>query len=262
MAQPVRLAAAREPALALHQRIRADIEAKILSGEWRPGHRIPYEHELMTQYRCARMTVNKVIAGLAGAGLIERRRRAGSFVAQPRLQSAVLAIPDLPAEVAGRGEAYRYELLSRTLRLSGPDDPPQAGFPPGAPVLELRCRHFANGRPLAVEDRLIGLETVPAAAEADFAASPPGSWLLGHVPWTAAEHRISARGASTREAQALEVPKGTACLCLERRTWRSEADGRADGDPATARAEATITFVRQLFRGDMYDLVARFAPQG
>lgn len=262
MASSAKLATTPEPALALHQRIRADIEAHILSGEWRPGHRIPYEHELMAQYGCARMTVNKVIAGLASAGLIERRRRAGSFVAQPRLQSAVLTIPDLPSEIAGRGETYRYELITRKRRTAGPGDPAKAGFVSGTPVLELRCRHFANGRPFAVEDRLIGLDTVPEAAEADFATVPPGSWLLGHVPWIAAEHRISAVGAPTREALALDVTKGTPCLSLERRTWRGEVDLRAEGDPASGRTEATITFVRQLFRGDMYDLVARFAPQG
>jgi len=43
----------------LHQRIRTDIEAKILSGAWGPGFRLPFEHELMTEYGCARMTVNR-----------------------------------------------------------------------------------------------------------------------------------------------------------------------------------------------------------
>ena len=30
----------------LHERILGDIEGRILSGEWAPGHRIPFEHEL------------------------------------------------------------------------------------------------------------------------------------------------------------------------------------------------------------------------
>ena len=42
---------------ALHQRIRTDIEAKILSGDLGPGDRIPFEHELTAQYGCSRMTV-------------------------------------------------------------------------------------------------------------------------------------------------------------------------------------------------------------
>src|SRR5580704_5603686 len=72
-----------QPATTLHERIRAEIEEQILTGAWRPGHRIPYEHELTAQFGCARMTVNKAIASLVDAGLIVRRRRVGSFVAQP-----------------------------------------------------------------------------------------------------------------------------------------------------------------------------------
>ncbi|MCS0496066.1 histidine utilization repressor [Ancylobacter sp. MQZ15Z-1] len=242
--EPAKAAA---PATTLHQRIRADLETRILSGEWPPGHRIPFEHELMAQYGCARMTVNKVIAGLVGAGLIERRRRAGSFVAQPRIHSAVLRIPDIPVEIAARGEIYDYELISSRRRRATAEDRLETALAAGAEVLDLSCRHLANGRPFALEERLIGLDTVPEAAKVDFSAEPPGSWLLRHVPWTEAEHRISAVNASARVANSLAVPKGTACLTLERRTWR---------------ANATVTFVRQIFRGDLYDLVARFSPQG
>ena len=53
--------------------------------------------------------------------------------------------------------------------------------------------------PFAVEDRLIDLSSVPDAATADFSREPPGSWLLHHVPWTEAEHTISAVVADDRE---------------------------------------------------------------
>jgi GntR family transcriptional regulator, histidine utilization repressor len=39
--------------IALYQRIRDDIEAKILSDDWPPGHRVPFEHELMRSYDCS-----------------------------------------------------------------------------------------------------------------------------------------------------------------------------------------------------------------
>ena len=57
----------------LHQRIRSDIEARIRSGEWTPGHRAPTEAELMAAYDCSRMTVNKAMIALVEAGLIVRR---------------------------------------------------------------------------------------------------------------------------------------------------------------------------------------------
>ena len=59
-------------------------------------------------------------------------------------------------------------------------------------VIAIACRHCADGVPFAIEDRLIDLDAVPEAAKANFALEPPGSWLLHHVPWTEAEHSISA----------------------------------------------------------------------
>jgi len=229
----------------LHQRISLDLEAQIRSGAWPPGHRIPFEYELTAQYGCARATVNKAVSSLVAAGLIERRRRAGSFVARPHLQSAVLQIPDIQAEVTRRGQAYSYDLLGRRPRRIHPADPDEAHLGVHGPVLELRCRHLAEGRPFAVEHRIISLAAAPEAAEADFAAAPPGTWLLQHVAWTEAEHRISAVNPDAATARLLKVRVSDACLSLRRWTWR---------------VGQGITYVRQIFPGDAYDLVARFTP--
>src|SRR6202166_110957 len=105
----------------LYQRIRGDIEARITSGDWPPGHRVPFEHELMQTYSCSRMTVNKVISALAEAGLVVRRRRAGSFVSRPRAQAAILQIPDLKGEVEKRGERYNYRLVDLRKRVAAAD---------------------------------------------------------------------------------------------------------------------------------------------
>lgn len=230
----------------LHKRIRSEISERILSGAWPPGHRIPFEHELMAQFRCSRMTVNKALAPLAEAGLIVRRRKAGSFVSRPRIHSVVLDIPDIAAEVTGRGEPYAYELLSRKARMASRREADELGLEKPVPVLAMRCLHRASGRPFALEERLINLETVPEAEAVDFAAAAPGSWLLGHVPWTEAEHRISAANVQKATAAVLGIEPTAACLILERRTWRGED---------------RITHVRLIFPGEAYDLVARFAPQ-
>jgi GntR family transcriptional regulator, histidine utilization repressor len=230
----------------LHRRIRGDISERILSGEWPPGRRIPVEHELMAEYGCSRMTVNKALGALAEQGLIVRRRKAGSFVARPRIHSVVLDIPDIAAEVTARGEPYGYELLSRRVAMAGAEEMAELGLERPVKVLALRCLHRASGRPFALEDRLINLEAAPEAADVDFAETPPGSWLLGHVPWTEAEHRISAANPPRATTAALGLAPTAACLVLERQTWR--------GDDR-------ITHVRLVFPGEAYDLVARFAPR-
>jgi len=231
-------------ASSLHEKIRKTIEDKILTGAWPPGYRIPFEKDLMTQYGCARMTVNRALASLVDAGLIVRRRRVGSFVAQPHIRSVILDIPDIKADVAARGGSYGLRLISRKVRKAARAD--EKALAGQGTVVVLRCLHLANGRPFALEDRIINLKAVPAAAAADFSVEPPGTWLLDHVPWTEAEHRITAINADTATSQILEVPAGEACLMLERRTWRGKAN---------------VTAVRQVFVGTTYDLIARFTSK-
>lgn len=215
------------------RRIREDIEGRIHSGEWKPGTRIPIEQELAARYGCARATVSKALAELAAAGLVERRRKAGSFVAHPPVHSAVMTVPDLAELIAARGEAYRWEAHTIVRRKNAR----------GAAMLEIDGIHFAADEPFALERRTIELAEVPAAAEADFAVEAPGTWLLAHIPWTSARHIVRAVAASRTEAAALATHSGAACLQLERDTWRGDRP---------------VTHVRQLFRGDRFDLVAEF----
>ena len=112
-------------------------------------------------------------------------------------------------------------------------------------VLAIECRHHAGGRAYALERRLINLGAVPEAADVDFAVEPPGSWLLAHVPWTEAEHRITAFNAGGKELVALGIAAGAACMALERWTWRGDE---------------RITYARQVYPGDRYALVAHFQP--
>lgn len=229
----------------LHQRIRAEIEGRIRSGEWPPGHRVPFETELMAQYGCARMTVSKAMAALVEAGLIVRRKRAGSFVARPKVHAPVLNIPDIQSEIVARGEAYAFRLLSRTVRAADRDSAEEVALAAGGKLLALEGVHDAGGRPFALERRLVSLKAAPEIETADFTATPPGAWLLEHVAWTEAESRISALNADADDARLLALDEGAACLVVDRRTWR---EGQH------------VTRVRQVFPGEAYDLVARFGP--
>ena len=229
--------------LPLHERIRRDIEAAILSGELRPGARLPIELELMREYDCARMTVSKALSALGSAGLIDRRKRAGSFVARPKVHSMVLDIPDLEQEIVQRGQSYRYQLLHREIRRPRRDVTDETMLAGDGDLLLLKGLHTANDAPLALETRLVSLSAVPEMAALPLDSASPGAWLLKHVPWTEAENRIAAVNAEQAVAELLQVELGSACLFIERRTWRG-----SEG----------ITLVRQHFVGAAYDLVARF----
>jgi GntR family transcriptional regulator, histidine utilization repressor len=241
--KPDKIIAERE-GLSLHDRIRDEIEANVMSGRWAPGHRIPYEHELMKQYGCSRMTVNKALGSLVERGLIERRKRAGSFVLAPKYHHARFQLPELRSHALSQGQVYDFDLLEREIRPATAGDRSHLNIS-GGDVLHLRCLHFVDAKPFAYEDRLINLELTPEARDVAFDLEPPASWLFAHVPWSDARHQISAINADAELARTLGLAKETACLMVERWTWR---------------LPAKTTYVRMIHPGQSYSIEAFFRP--
>ena len=225
--------------------IQRDLQTRISTGDWPPGHRIAAEHELQKQYGCSRMTVNKALSALVAMGMVTRKRRFGSFVAMPKSQQSVLEIPDIKAEITSMGHPYRFEIVARTQREATVQDADRLDAPVRTAVLVLDLVHLAGNEPYASEERLINLTVVPEAANEPFTADPPGTWLLNLIPWTEAEHTIRAEQAGAGLARRLAVAKGAACLVVERRTWQA---GRS------------ITWVSLSYPGERHRLVSRFSP--
>lgn len=245
MAEMVDEPVSSDASTSLYQRILNDIRDRIVSGEWEPGFRIPFEHELTEEYGCSRMTVNKALSQLAKAGLIERRRRSGSFVRRPQSQAAVLEIHDIRIEVEALGLPYRYELISQSKRRAGTADRERLGSSVSGQILALKCRHYAGAQPFCTENRLINLDAVPEAADEEFRETAPGPWLIGRVPWSAAEHVIRAAAADSETSADLGLATGAPCLVIERRTWS---------------AERPVTHVRFTYPANAHAVVARFTP--
>ncbi len=205
--------------------IRGTLTQAIASGELKPGDKLPTEQQLAEEFGASRPTVNKAVTSLAHDGLVIRRKRAGTVVLA---QSAFwLPVLDASRYVRDRGQSYRHEILSRIEGRIGRDGLSWPELGVGTPVIAMECIHFCDALPIQHERRLINLMTVPEAAEASFDTTPPGLWLLGHVPWSASEHRIGAIGAGERLAALLGVKKGTPCLGVHRVT-------RHRGTPLTA----------------------------
>jgi len=226
-----------------YREIHDALRANIVSGAWPPGFKLPSEPELARSFDCARMTIGKALSALADKGFITRRRRAGTTVNAPRPQESVLEIHDIEAEVRAAGHEYRYQCLARQARPATAEDVAVLSIPIGTPVLEITGLHRADGRPHALEERLINLQAVPDARRERFTRVSPGGWLLSRIPWTEAEHQISALNATREIAQRLEIARHKACLCIERRTWHQ---GRR------------VTYVRLIYPCDHHRLVARF----
>src|SRR5262244_1320708 len=66
----------------LYYQLENILREKIMSGVFAAGARLPTEVELIRLYGVGRITVRQALAALAKDGLIERRRRRGTFVTE------------------------------------------------------------------------------------------------------------------------------------------------------------------------------------
>lgn len=69
-------------ATSLSEAIAEQIGNQIASGNLKPGDHLPTESELIKQFGVGRSTVREALKSLAMAGLIETRRRGGTFVTE------------------------------------------------------------------------------------------------------------------------------------------------------------------------------------
>ncbi|MFA6569241.1 MAG: GntR family transcriptional regulator, partial [Victivallales bacterium] len=76
-----------------YQLIAEELRGRIIRGELSPGTKLPGQFELADRYGVSAITANRALNELRTHGLIERRERSGSYVAEsPRVLSEILMV--------------------------------------------------------------------------------------------------------------------------------------------------------------------------
>ncbi len=205
------------------QEVHDEALGRIHRREWLPGALIPNEAELAEELGCARATVNRALRALAQAGWLERRRKAGTRVAQTPQRQAQLAIPIIRQEIENLGQRFSHRVL---LRKQGPlPKPVQAtlDLPGTARVEQLRTLYMADDRAYALENRWVHLRAAPGFAEADLDQISPNEWLVLNAPFAHGTFDYSATAATREEASHLDCPPNTPVMTLERCTFSPTA---------------------------------------
>lgn len=199
------------------EEIRAEVLRRIRARDWPPGALIPGEEALAEEFGVARATVNRALTALAEAGVIERKKRAGTRVAELPVRRARLEIPVIRLDVLGRGLAYDFKLLAD--RMDVPPVPVAArlGLPEGTLLRYLETLHLAAGRPYVFEARWLNAVCLPDPTP-DFSVVSANEWLVTHVSLVSGDIAFTAEPATPREAEALGVLPGTPLLMAERTT--------------------------------------------
>ena len=202
--------------------IRAEVTRRIRTRVWPPGGLIPSEEMLAQEFGVSRATVNRALKELADAGVLERKRKAGTRVAALPVRKATLDIPVIRQEVAARGQTYAFRLIRQEL-----DQPPvtvaaRLGLLAGTPMLHLQTLHLAAGVPQVYEDRWLNPAVLPKPAP-DFTQISVNEWLVATIAFATGDIAFSAESATPEEAAALALHPGVALFITERCTWGTEA---------------------------------------
>lgn len=225
----------------LYCQLKAIILERIESEELRPNDPIPSEKELIRQYGLSRTTVRQAISELVREGYIYRRRGKGTFVSRPKMQHGLRKLTSFSEDMRSRG----FRPGARVLEFDRVRPPRKV-----AAYLELadddevykvvRLR-FADDEPVGLQESYVHVGRDRAITRADVEGEGSLYELLEsrfNIQLNEADESVEATPANAREADLLEVKKGSPLLLRERITFA------VGGRP--------VEFVKTIYRADRY----------
>ena len=226
-----------------YEKVKQTISDNIASGVWRPHDRIPSEAELVAQFGFSRMTINRALRELTDEGLLVRLQGVGTFVAEPKGQSALFEIRSIADEIAARHHPHRCEVLTLEQTQANALQATALNVREGTLIFHSVMVHYENDLPVQIEDRCVNASVVPDYLAQDYSQTTPHAYLSLIAPLTEGEHIVEAVRATAEECALLNIKEHDPCLLIHRRTWS---------------ASHIVSHARLLFPGSRYRLQGHF----
>ncbi len=210
----------------LHDQISRWLTGEVAARRLRPGDCLPNERDLSAALGVSRMTLRQSFASLERRGAIYRvnGRNGGTFVAEPRVDLDLTALPGLTQLVRDARRRTASRVLHRTERAATVDEITDLELDAGASVYVIERVRMLDDAPLAVETSVVPADLFPGLVARDLTGSLYA--LLeeyGHRPVSAREY-LDAALTTELEAKLLGLPIGAPLLRIER--LASDAAGR------------------------------------
>lgn len=226
-----------------YETVKREIGEKIASGVWQPHDRIPSEAELVAQYGFSRMTINRALRELTDEGMLVRLQGVGTFVAEPKGQSALFEIRSIADEIAARSHQHHCEVLVLEQTLANTRQAAALNVSEGTAIFHSLMVHFENNLPVQIEDRCVNAAIVPEYLKQDYSQTTPHAYLSLIAPLSEGEHIVEAVRATVEECALLDIKETDPCLLIRRTTWS---------------ASHIVSHARLLFPGSRYRLQGHF----
>lgn len=197
----------------------------------------------MAQFGFSRMTINRALRELTDEGLLVRLQGVGTFVAEPKGQSALFEIRSIADEIAARHHQHRCEVLTLEQTQANALQATALNVREGTLIFHSVMVHYENDLPVQIEDRCVNAGVVPDYLAQDYSQTTPHAYLSLIAPLTEGEHIVEAVRATAEECALLNIKEHDPCLLIHRRTWS---------------ASHIVSHARLLFPGSRYRLQGHF----
>lgn len=203
--------------LPFYHQLKQILIADIQRPSAQPGDRLPSDHELCRTYDVSRTVVRQALSELETAGLIERVKGRGTFVAHPKTaEGLVQSLTGLYEDVAARGG----HLVSQVLHCEviPADDAVARGLQiaVGAPVVFLERLRFVDGQPWVLTATHIPYDLAPGLESEDFSQQSLYAVLERKygIELKSGRRGVEASVAGSALARQLGISRGAAVLVL------------------------------------------------
>jgi GntR family transcriptional regulator len=181
-----------------------------------PGDRMPSDAEICARFGVSRMTARHAVQLLVNEGLVFRRRGQGTFVSPRRVHRLLGSPLSFTESMRRRGLTASSQVLEFGHIDPTPEDVKALDIGGDERPLLLERLRLADGIPMAIE-RAVITPRCPDILTEDLERESLHDVFerLGHVP-TRALAKVSARSATNRERDLLELTASGVVLCERR----------------------------------------------
>lgn len=212
------------------------------------GQAIPPERHLCVELGVSRLTLRAAVDQLVQEGYLVRKHGSGTFVSQPKIAQQ-LALTSFTEDMRRRGMVPSSRTLELATGPAGPRLARRLQVSPEERVLRIRRLRLADGETMAIEALHVAQSLVPGLVPNDLEGRSFYELLDERygIAIARGEQAIEPTVTNEEESKDLGVPLHSPALLFERTTYTE-----------TGRV---VEFVRSLYRGDRYRLVAELLPQ-
>lgn len=208
-----------EAPVPLYERVKQHILARMNSGEWVNGSRLPSEEDFVSALGVSRMTVHRALRELFEKGLVTRVQGVGTFVSTPKPRSPLIEIRDIADDIAARGHRHSARVVKLELVSAAPEQAALFDLRKGAKLFHSVIVRFEDDVAVQLEERFVTPMFAPHYLEQDFLTQTTTQYLQSIAAATEVAHAVYAVRPDSRTCRLLAIDSAEACLHVTRQTW-------------------------------------------